>query len=110
MERPFRSVAPRRPRWNTRRCRWTIRIVCPHWARSSRSVDNVQKILWVCCAAGSYLIISSARARHVERNSRNGTLWNFGACRLFRLDVRELDHLAPLLGFVRDELAEVGGR
>ena len=43
MERPFRSVAPQRPRWNTRRCRWTLRIVCPHWARSSRYVDNVEK-------------------------------------------------------------------
>jgi hypothetical protein len=27
-----------------------------------------------------------------------------------RLDVRELDHLGPLLGFVGDELAEVAGR
>ena len=27
-----------------------------------------------------------------------------------RLDVRRLDHLAPLLGFVGDELAEVGRR
>jgi len=52
MERPFRSVAPRRPRWNTRQCRWTMRIVCPHWARSSRSVDNAEKFLSVCCAAG----------------------------------------------------------
>ena len=43
MERPFRSVAPQRPRWNTRRCRWTMRIVCPHWTRSSRYVDNVEK-------------------------------------------------------------------
>src|SRR5258705_11913877 len=29
---------------------------------------------------------------------------------LLRLDARELHHLAPLLDFVRDELAEVGGR
>ena len=28
----------------------------------------------------------------------------------FRLDVRDPDHLAPLLGFVGDELSEVGGR
>src|SRR5262245_41671305 len=27
-----------------------------------------------------------------------------------RLDARELDHLRPFLGFVGDELAEVGGR
>src|SRR5262245_27879692 len=59
MERPFRSVAPRRPRWNTRQCRWTIWIVCRHWAWSSRSVDNVQKTLWVCCAAGSSTHIAS---------------------------------------------------
>src|SRR5262245_46605711 len=30
--------------------------------------------------------------------------------RSFSLDAGELDHLAPLLGFVGDELAEVGGR
>ena len=29
---------------------------------------------------------------------------------LFRLDVGGPDHLAPFLGFVGDELAEVGGR
>ena len=29
---------------------------------------------------------------------------------LFRLDVRRPDHLAPLLGFIRDELAEITGR
>ena len=28
----------------------------------------------------------------------------------FRLDVGRPDHLAPLLGFFRDELAEIGGR
>jgi hypothetical protein len=28
----------------------------------------------------------------------------------FRLEARELDHLAPFLSFVRDELSEVGGR
>jgi len=50
MERPFRSVAPRRPRWNARRCRWTMRIVCLHWARSTRSVDKVEKSLSQCVA------------------------------------------------------------
>jgi hypothetical protein len=30
--------------------------------------------------------------------------------RSLRLDVRRPDHLAPLLGFLRDELAEFGGR
>src|SRR5215475_2946715 len=50
MERPFRSVAPRRPRWNTRRCRWTMQIVCLHWARSTRSVDKVEKSLSQCVA------------------------------------------------------------
>src|SRR5262249_14118157 len=29
---------------------------------------------------------------------------------LFRLDVEEFDHLAPLLGFISDELPEVGRR
>ena len=37
MERSFQTVAPRRPRWNARQCRWTMRIVCLHWARSSRN-------------------------------------------------------------------------
>ena len=31
-------------------------------------------------------------------------------CASLRLDVGRPDHLAPLLGFVGDELAEVGGR
>ena len=39
-------------------------------------------------------------------------LWNIGAVAigLLRFDVRRPDYLAPLLGFVGDELAEVGGR
>src|SRR5262245_15406935 len=44
------------------------------------------------------------------RDSRNGALWNIGRGRSVRLDVEGLDHLAPLLGFIGDELAEVGGR
>src|SRR5262249_18151287 len=36
-----------------------------------------------------------------EYRSEFGSLW---------LDARELHHLAPLLGFVGDEFAEVGGR
>ena len=43
----------------------------------------------------------------------NGALWNIVQSRLpisVELDARELHHLAPLLGFVGDELAEVGGR
>src|SRR5262245_66534050 len=45
------------------------------------------------------------------RHSPNGGLWNI---RVFpaslRLDACELHHLAPLLGFLGDELGEVGGR
>src|SRR5882672_5239295 len=33
-----------------------------------------------------------------------------GIAGLLRLDTSELDHLAPLLGFGGDELAEIGGR
>jgi hypothetical protein len=47
---PFGGVAPRRPRWNARQCRWTMPIVCLHWARSSRSVDNVEKFFSQCVA------------------------------------------------------------
>ena len=41
-----------------------------------------------------------------------GELWMglTGSPASLRLEARELDHLAPLLGFVGDELAEVGGR
>jgi hypothetical protein len=46
------------------------------------------------------------------RHSRNGTLWNIRPpeAALLRLDVGRSDHLAPLLGFIGDEVAEVGGR
>ena len=38
-------------------------------------------------------------------------LWNIGPLAVsLRLDAGELDHLAPLLGFLGDQLAEVGGR
>ena len=45
------------------------------------------------------------------RHSRNGTLWNIRPpeAALLRLDVGRSDHL-PLLGFIGDEVAEVGGR
>ena len=33
-----------------------------------------------------------------------------GTCRSLRLDVGGADHLAPLLGVVRNEFAELGGR
>src|SRR5262249_26539999 len=54
-----------------------------------------------------YSITSSARAG--IRHSRNETLWNVRAASLW-LDVGRPDHLAPLLGFVGDEPAKVGGR
>src|SRR6202023_957522 len=34
----------------------------------------------------------------------------FISTRSFRLDVRELDHLGPFLGFIGNELAEIGRR
>jgi len=43
-----------------------------------------------------------------ERDSRNGTLWNI--VRSLHLDIGSPNHLAPLLGFVGDELAKIGGR
>jgi hypothetical protein len=40
MERPYRSVAPRRPRWNARQCRWTL--------RSYASIEHGQAaLLWI---------------------------------------------------------------
>ena len=46
-----------------------------------------------------YLIKSSTQTG--TNHSRNGKLWNVEAG-LLRLDAGELDHLAPLLGFVGD--------
>src|SRR5215470_15758156 len=115
MERPFRSVAPRRPRWNTRQCRWTMRIVCLHWARSSRSVDNVQKILWACCAAGSSthiaIVIRSPRrrARGTSRGIRGTDVTECSAGSL-RPDASELDDLRPFLNVLGDPGPELGGR
>jgi hypothetical protein len=37
-----------------------------------------------------------------------GTLWDVSARKSFRLDVCRPDHLAPLLNFFGDELAEIG--
>src|SRR5262249_9923263 len=54
-----------------------------------------------------YSITSSARPG--IRHSRNETLWKVRAASLW-LDVGRPDHLAPLLGFVGDEPAKVGGR
>src|SRR5262245_36701623 len=52
---------------------------------------------------------SSART---NCHSHIGTLWNIRTLKRFslRLDASELDHLAPLLGFIGDELAELGRR
>jgi hypothetical protein len=68
-------------------------------------------------AAGPY---SCANKRHhpgysVWRGSAispNGRLWNVqsGLPGSLRLDAGELDHPAPLLGFVGDELSKVGRR
>src|SRR5262245_37826762 len=44
----------------------------------------------------------------IRRTGRYG-IW-IGTAASVRLDVEGLDHLAPLLGVVGDELAEVGGR
>src|SRR5262249_25127985 len=46
---------------------------------------------------------------HRRRYSRNGTLWNILGG-LLRFDVGGTYRLGPLLGFLSDELAEVGGR
>ena len=52
-------------------------------------------------------VSGTAFARFAERE-----LWNISGSQsaLLRLDVGRPDHLAPLLSFVGDELAEVGGR
>ena len=46
-------------------------------------------------------------SRHIRGTKRYGI---FGTAALVRLDTGELDHLGPLLGFVGDQLAKVGGR
>src|SRR5436190_6936410 len=73
----------------------------------------------MCGIAGS-AAAPAARCRNLRRGSfmvpslasccrlRNGTYGMFGLC-LLRLDVRELDHSAPFLGFFGNELAKVAG-
>jgi hypothetical protein len=34
-----------------------MRIVCPHWGRSSRSVDNVRKIFVAARGAGTAIVV-----------------------------------------------------
>src|SRR5262249_12343676 len=48
-----------------------------------------------------------AMSRHFRRTGR---LWNIARDRLHWLDVGRPDHLAPFLGFVGDQLAELGRR
>src|SRR5262245_23889346 len=67
--------------------------------------------------ASFHSITSSARlssvagtSRLARKDSRNGRLWNIGRGRSLRFDVGIPDHLGPLLGFVGDELAEIGRR
>src|SRR5262245_59811521 len=55
---------------------------------------------------------TSANGQKVRQQSAMRRTGCYGMSRagLLRLDVRELDHPGPLLGFVGDELAEVRGR
>src|SRR5262245_24976485 len=55
-----------------------------------------------------YSIASSARTG--TRHSPNETLWNIARDRLHWLDVGRHNYLAPFLGFVGDEFAEISGR
>jgi hypothetical protein len=59
------------------------------------------------CSSFDQVVHADGHQPFVERN-----LWNIDVATLGSLgfDVGRPDHLAPLLGFVRDELAEVGGR
>src|SRR6516165_12075771 len=61
---------------------------------------------------GTFATGSLPRSGLVQREiMENGRLWNVGrGPPLVRLDVGRPDHLAPLLGFVSDELAEFGRR
>src|SRR5262249_61911868 len=45
-----------------------------------------------------------------HRGSQNETLWNVAAGGSLQLDIGDPDHLAPLFGFVGNQLAEIGGR
>src|SRR6516162_6897595 len=60
--------------------------------------------------AAAHSITSSVRPK-TPAISLNGRLWNIRAfAASVRLDACEPHHLAPLLGFVGDQLAEVSGR
>src|SRR5262249_48637567 len=71
--------------------------------RTSRQVREVPQP--DSCAAAKQKSSTQTGTSH----SRNG-LYGMSRAGLLRLDVGGPDHLAPLLGLVGDELAEVGGR
>src|SRR5215813_13251841 len=79
-------------------------VACTHNAGIGRmSAPGANR---TCRDGGNDVTHSGHRDAFAER-----TLWNVGPLAVsLRLDAGELDHLAPLLGFVRDQLAEVGGR
>ena len=56
------------------------------------------------------LVIRSSRPHRRTPAIRGTEFMEFSAGRPLRLDARELDHLAPLLGFFGDEFSEGGRR
>src|SRR5882724_9059343 len=77
---------------------------CEHAA--ALALGNKVPISDIACPSFDHVVRAGA-----TRHSRNGRLWNVGPVAVsLRLDAGELDHLAPLLGFVDDKLAEVGRR
>src|SRR5262249_839099 len=70
------------------------------------------------CCINVKKLLSTRRRPHMTpsaavsapRDSSNGTLWNVPAGGSLQLDIGDPDHLAPLFGFVGNQLAEIGGR
>src|SRR5262249_60858088 len=81
------------------------------------AIANVSRFIMAatrCSSAYCSLILHLARVASsrspVGPPFAERALWNIARDRLHWLDVGRDNHLAPFLGFVGDEFAEIGGR
>jgi hypothetical protein len=95
----------RTERWLSclRQCFRCISGVAPIRRRWEVQAEGAARGLWVT---------RMTRAAHRPAAFAHRVLWNIraGIDRLVSLDARELDHLAPLLGFLHEELPKICGR
>jgi hypothetical protein len=70
----------------------------------------IQNVIWSRQPEGLQLNDSTIVEACIQRAQAPNSFGTMMRCGSFRLEARELYYLAPLLGFIRDELAEVDGR